>query len=371
MDMPQKQTSTDQQSTYKVVDCDVHPYVKEGIKSVFPYMPEAWQQRFTRKRAMVGAEARSLKYLHPNGAVNREDARPPCGGVSGSDPHYLVQDLLEKNKIEHAVLNCLQTGALCSTLAGTDESIVLCSAFNDYLIDQWLPVDNRLKFAMSVPSQDPQASAAEIRRLGKHPQIVAISLPLINILMGNRYWWPIYEAAQQMQLPILVHVTGPDSIYQGPPMSAGGIPDSYVERYVTLNQAGESSVNSLVFSGVFEKFPDLKVIFVEYGFLWLLPLLWRMDRTWRQLRHEVPWVKKSPVEYVHKHIRFSTQPIDEPQNPKDLDKLIEIMGYDQLCFSTDYPHWDNDMPGQSLRGLPKAERQKIFWDNALTTFRMR
>ena len=47
------------------------------------------------------------------------------------------------------------------------------------------------------------------------------------------------------------------------------------------------------------------------------------------------------------------------------------MGYDQLCFSTDYPHWDNDMPGQSLRGLPAAERQKIFWDNALTTFRMR
>jgi predicted TIM-barrel fold metal-dependent hydrolase len=84
----------------------------------------------------------------------------------------------------------------------------------------------------------------------------------------------------------------------------------------------------------------------------------------------VPWVKKSPVEYVHEHIRFSTQPIDEPRDPKDLDKLIEIMGYDQLCFSTDYPHWDNDMPGQSLRGLPSAERQKIFWNNAYTTFRM-
>ena len=357
-------------ATLKVIDCDVHPYVKGGMASVFPYMPEQWVERFKRKRAAVNSEARSLKYLHPNGTINREDARPPCGGVSGSDPHWLVQDLLEKNKIEHAVLNCLQTGSLCSTLAGTDESVVLCSAFNDFLIDQWLTVDQRLKFAMSVPSQDPLASAAEIRRIGKHSQIVAVSLPLLNILMGNRYYWPIYEAAAEVDLPILVHVTGPDSIYYGPPISAGGIPDSYVERYVTLCQAGESSVNSLVFSGVFEKFPRLKVIFVEYGFLWLLPLLWRMDRTWRQLRHEVPWVKKSPVEYVHEHIRFSTQPIDEPREPKDLDKLIEIMGYDQLCFSTDYPHWDNDMPGQSLRGLPPAQRQKIFWDNALTTFRM-
>ena len=101
MDMPEKQPSTGQQRTqsaFKVVDCDVHPYVKDGIKSVFPYMPEAWQQRFTRKRAVVGAEARSLKYLHPNGTVNREDARPPCGGISGSDPHYLMQDLLVKKQ---------------------------------------------------------------------------------------------------------------------------------------------------------------------------------------------------------------------------------------------------------------------------------
>lgn len=370
MDMPEK-TQTSRDAALKVIDCDVHPYVKDGIKSVFPYMPVAWKQRFIRKNAHVSSHARPLKYEHPNGNVNRVDARPPCGGVSGSDPHFLVKDLLDQNKIQHAVLNCLQTGSLCSTLSGTDESVVLCSAFNDFLVDQWLTVDNRLKFAMSVPSQDPQASAAEIRRLGKHPQIVAVSLPLLNILMGNRYWWPIYAAAQEMDLPILVHVTGPDSIFYGPPISAGGIPDSYVERYVTLCQAGESSVNSLVFSGVFEKFPRLKVIFVEYGFLWLLPLLWRMDRTWRQLRHEVPWVKKSPVEYVHKHIRFSTQPIDEPREPKDLDKLIELMGYDQLCFSTDYPHWDNDMPGQSLRGLPKSEREKIFWDNAYSTFRMR
>jgi hypothetical protein len=257
MDMPEKQATTGQQTTYKVVDCDVHPYVKDGIKSVFPYMPEAWQTAFhAQARAVVGAEARSLKYLHPNGAVNREDARPPCGGVSGSDPHFLVQDLLVKNKIEHAVLNCLQTGALCSTLAGTDESIVLCSAFNDYLIHEWLPVDNRLKFAMSGAVAGPAGFRCRDSPLGKHPQIVSVSLPLINVLMGNRYWWPVYEAAQEMQLAsILVHVTGPDSIFYGPPMSAGGIPDSYVERYVTLNQAGESSVNSLVFSGRVREIP--------------------------------------------------------------------------------------------------------------------
>lgn len=370
MDIPAKSPGSARGKAFNVIDCDVHPYAKDGIASAYPYMPEAWKQRFLRKRATVGTEARSLKFLHPNGTVPREDARPPCGGVAGSDPRFMIVDLIEKNQIDSAVLNCLQTGALCSALANTDESIVLASAFNDFFLHEWLPLDIRLKFAMSVPSQDPKAAATEIGRIGKHAQIVAVSLPLLNILMGNRYWWPIYEAAQQVQLPILVHVTGPDSIYYGPPISCGGLPDSYAERYVTLTQAGESSVNSLVFSGTLEKFPKLKFIFVEYGFLWLLPLLWRMDRTWRQLRHEVPWVKKSPIEYVHGQCRFTTQPIDEPKDPKDLDKLIELLGFDQLCFSTDYPHWDNEMPGQTLRTLPLAEKKKIFYQNAMQTFRM-
>ncbi len=362
-------TPAPQRKTFPVIDCDVHPLTKSGITSVFPYMPEAWKERFVRKGAVVAAEARSLKYLHPNGTVPRMDARPPCGGAAGSDARYMIDDLIEGNKIDSVVLNCLQTGSLCSALASTDESIVLASAFNDYFVHEWLPLDQRLKFAITVPSQDPAAAAAEVRRLGKHPQVVCISLPLVNTLVGNRYWWPIYEAAQEMELPILLHVTGADSVFLGAPTQAGGIPDSYVERYVMLTQMGESSVNSLVFSGVFEKFPRLNFIFVEYGFLWLLPLLWRMDRTWRELRHEVPWVKRSPIDYVAERCRFTTQPLDEPRNPKDLDTLISLLGFDQLCFSTDYPHWDNDMPGQSLRSLPEAEKRKIFYDNAAKFFR--
>jgi predicted TIM-barrel fold metal-dependent hydrolase len=354
----------------KVIDCDVHPYLKTGFKDLYPYMADPWRLRFERKRAHAGAEARPLKYAHPNGAVVRDDSRPPCGGGGGSDPGFMLTDLLDKNGVDAVILNSLQSGAHASALAGPDESVAICAAFNDYFIDTWLSMDDRFKYAISVPSQDPLQAAAEIRRIGRHSQVVSVSLPLLNILMGNRYYWPIYEAAQEVDLPILVHVTGPDSIFYGTPISAGGIPESYVERYVTLFQAGESSVNSLVFSGTLDRFPRLKFIFVEYGFMWLLPLLWRMDKTWRALRNEVPWVKKSPIEYVHDQMRFTTQPLDEPEDPKDVDKLIGLLGFDQIMFSTDYPHWDNDMPGQVLRGLPMNERKKIFHENALQAFRL-
>ena len=369
MNAPEPGRAPEARDQYKVIDCDVHPYVSGGVETIYPYLPDPWRERFRRKRAGVANSNLTLRYQHPNGTAIRTDAMTPKGGIGGSDAAHMRSHLLDMHGVDAALLNCLQTGALAAALAGPDESVVLTAGFNDFFLDQWMPVDSRLKFAMSIPVQDPEAAAAEIRRIGRHPQISALSLPPINVLMGNRYFWPVYEAAQELALPILTHVTGTDSIYVGVPMSAGGIPESYCERYVTLSQAAESNVNSLVFSGTLERFPRLKFIFVEYGFCWLLPLLWRMDRTWRSLRHEVPWVKKSPIEYVHAQMRFTTQPLDEPQNPKDLDTLIALMGFDQLMFSTDYPHWDNDMPGQALRTLPTDRRRKIFCENALDALR--
>jgi uncharacterized protein len=357
-------------TVFKLIDCDVHPTVRGGLSAVYPFMPKAWSKRFEQKKASVQSIALTTKYQHPNGSAIREDTRDEQGNVGGSDPRDVIADHVEPYKIEYAMLNCLQTAALCAALATTDESIVLASAFNDFFVEEWLPVDKRLRYALAVPSLDPQAGAAEVRRIGRHPQIAAVSLPLINVLMGNRYWWPIYEAAHDLDLPILVHPSGGDSIYQGAPISSGGIPDSYLERYVTLCQIAESNVNSLVCSGTFEKFPNLKVMFAEFGFTWVLPLVWRMDRTWRQLRHEAPWITKSPIEYIHKHIRFTTQPLDEPENPDDLGQLIKLMGADHLCFSSDYPHWDNDMPEQSLRMLGPGDRQKILYDNAAKFLRL-
>ncbi len=355
---------------HPIIDCDVHPYVPEGIKSVFPYMTEAWKQRFLRKRATVGAESRSLRFFHPNGTVGRDDARTPANGPAGSDAAFLCAHLLDRHGIDIAVLNNLQIGSICTALGSTDESIVLATAFNEYFLQEWLPKDGRLRYAMSVASQDPEAGAAEIRRIGANPGIAAVAMPSLNILLGNRYWWPIYRAAEEMGLPILLHVTGPDSVYYGAPNSAGGQPDTYVERYVTIGQPAESGLNSIIFSGTLEKFPKLKFLFVEYGFSWAVPLMWRMDRAWRELRHEVPWVRKPPSEYVRERMAFATQPIDEPVDPKHLDRMIEMLGTDMLCFSTDYPHWDNDMPGQTLRSLPEADRRKVFHDNAQRMLRL-
>jgi len=355
-----------------IIDCDVHPVIRGGVKGLLPYVPEAWRHRFELKLGHLAAAAPlTMRYEHPSGSAIRTDASPSEGAPGGSDPDFVIKDLIEGHGINCAVLNSLQAGQFAVALAGPDESIVLCSAANDYFIEEWgLISTGPLRLAMSVPTQDPDAAAAEIRRLAPNGAVACISLPLLNILMGNRWYYPIYEAAQEQGLSILVHLTGAESIYKGAPASAAGWTENYPERYVSLAQIGQANLTSLMFSGTFEKFPDLKFLFVEYGFTWILSHIWRMDKTWQSMRYDVPWVKKPPGEYIHERVRFSTQPLDEPEDPKQLYTMIDMIGDDVLMYSSDYPHWDNDMPGQSLIGLSKESKRRIFRENALAALRL-
>ena len=348
-----------------LIDCDVHPVVQGGMKTLFSYMEESWRRRFEAKLTEVALTPLTVRFAPPNGSVIRADAATPEGGAGGSDPQFVKEDLLDRHGIDYALLNCLQPGALAAALAGPQESVVLCKAFNDFFLDRWLPEDERFKYVMSVPSQSPDEAAAEIRRLGSHDGVVAVSLPLLNTLMGTRHYYPIYEAAEEGGLPVFVHVIGTDYVYQGAPQPVGGVQTSYAERFCCLPQIAEANLSSVIFSGVLERFPGLTVVFVEYGFAWALPLLWRMDKTWRSLRHETPWVKKSPIEYVHERVRFTTQPLDEPQGKGDFERFVGMLGDDMLLFSTDYPHWDNDMPGSSFRGFSEESKRRIFAENAM------
>lgn len=132
-----------------------------------------------------------------------------------------------------------------------------------------------------------------------------------------------------------------------------------------------SSINSMIFEGVFYRFPGLKLLAAEFGFSWLPHFLWRMDQNWHQFRKEVPWVKVRPSETVLNHVRFTSQPMEEPEKPEYLASILEMIHADRtLVFSTDYPHWDNDFPNLTLPGIPAALRQRIFFQNAADLFNL-
>lgn len=343
-----------------IVDCDVHPYVN-SMSELLDYMPSGWRQRF--ENTPLSASARGGgRYQNPAGGL-RKDATPPTGGLPGSDPNYVVEDLLDPYDIDTALLLSMQ-GASVTTWTDPDAASVMVTAINDFILDRWCSLDERFKLAAVVSPHDPVSARDEIKRLSDQSNVVGIYLPLVDRLMGSPYYFPIYEAATDAGLPIVTHPTGAEGTFTGAPPLAGGIPRTYPGRHSLLTQLAQSNLSSLIFDGIHQRFPDLKVIFAEFGFSWIVPYLWRMDHEWQNFRYEVPWLEKPPSENVKEFVRLATQPIDEPEPRSKLWELMEMEEATSLVvFSSDYPHYDNDDPALVIDRIPAQFRDSIARGN--------
>ena len=119
------------------------------------------------------------------------------------------------------------------------------------------------------------------------------------------------------------------STYRHAPTAAGW-PSYQVEDYVLQCGNFENQLISFIAEGVFQEFPKLKLVCIESGFTWLPTLLWRINKTWRGVRAEVPWVDRPPADIIRDHVRFTLQPIDAPSgDAHKLTRTLEHMGGDR------------------------------------------
>jgi uncharacterized protein len=361
-----------------IIDSDVHPLAPNGLAAVYPYLPAGWSKRLASLEGIDGTEngkrtaQRGLQLAR--GRIpwpSRKDAIPPSGGAPGSDREYLRQHYLDRHHVDIAVLLPIQP-AKVDAFTNPDEAAMFVRGMNDYVADQWLPFDSRFRMAMVVSPHDPAGAAAEVRRFGSTPGAVAVWIPLINVLLGKPYYYPIYEAAEELGLAILCHPNGQEGDWQGSTGFAGGTPSNYVEKYSLYHEVAASNVVNLVFSGTLERFKKLRWIFVEYGWTWVPAQLWRMDAAWKAGRHSVPWATKSPTDYVRERIRFTTEPALEVPNDAEMEHVLKAMHAEEtLMFSSDYPHWDSDEPEFVFRHLQPELKRRIFAENAIETFGQR
>ena len=121
---------------------------------------------------------------------------------------------------------------------------------------------------------------------------------------------------------------------------------------VTYSMLAANQVMSLIFDGVFDRFPTLRIVLIEHAFNWILPLMWRMDAMY-EARGPENGLKRKPSEYVKDHIWFTTQPLDYPEDKTELTRALEWMEADKiLLFSSDYPHWTYDDPQWVAKHIP-------------------
>jgi predicted TIM-barrel fold metal-dependent hydrolase len=347
-------------SRLAIVDCDIHPAFRRA-SDLHPFLPSRWREHMTTfgehlRQGLSG----NLAWPRMMAAGMRVDAFPE-DGPPGSDLELMRRQHLDANGVEYGMLMQLSRGGMEER--NLEFAAALSRAVNDWQLETWVKKEPRLRAGIVVPQEDAAFAVGEIERRADDPAFVQILIsPRASDPLGHRRYWPIFAAAERCHRPIALHVQG----FSGGHASTGsGWPTYYMQEHYATSSNMQTTLVSMVFEGVFERFPKLKVVMIEGGFSWAPALCWRMDKHWGRMRQEVPDVKRPPSEYVRAQVWFTTQPIEEPEQPRHLADIMEWVGWDRLMFSTDYPHWDFDHPQHAFKlALTEEQKAKVFRDNA-------
>ena len=356
--------------TTGIIDVDIHPLPAPG--KLDPYLSTKWKEYMERfgVRTTHGL-AHVSEYPQMFGNAMRGDTWPE-EGMPGSDLKLLQEQHLDKYNIELGTLQCLSPGG--KTLSPANQALnqdlgaALCTAVNDWQLHDMVAADPRLRLAMASMWESPDLAAQEIYRIGEDPGVVSV-LGLAKSLepLGSRKYWPIFQAAVDVDLPLQIHL----SQGGGHPNTGTGWTSYHTEYHTGMVQSFQNQLVSLILSGTFDRYPDLRVLFVEGNVAHFAPLIQRLDYQWEIMKDEVPDLKRKPSEYIRDHVWLSTQPMDEPDNPQHLFEMIEEYCAENILYASDYPHFDFDSPDSSFpASMPAQMKQDILLNNGKRFFKL-
>lgn len=340
------------------IDVDLHPALP-GCMTLLPHLDAHWREVITGR----GLDDLDLA-LYPRGAplTARADWRPATGHPGGTVA-AMRREALDPFGTAIGICNPL-FGA--PALHNADLAAALCRAANDWMAENWLDQDPRLRAGILVPVENPELAVEEIERRAPDRRFVQVLLfGAAETLLGRRVNWPILAAAERHGLPIALHA---GSATRHAP-TANGWPTYLIEDHVTFAQTFQSQLLSLIGEGAFTKYPALKVVLLESGFGWVPNFLWRGVKMWRAMRKEIPWVDRSPAQIFRENVRISIQPGDAPEDAAGMEALLEMIGCDALLlFATDYPHARFEGTDALPPALPVRLHQRVLRDNALALY---
>ncbi|MGI0091931.1 MAG: amidohydrolase family protein [Nitrososphaerales archaeon] len=248
-----------------------------------------------------------------------------------------------------------------------DFEVAVSNAFTDYMIDEFLDKYPELLSCVLVPANSPDRAADLIDRVGSEKGIIGIMITAHRpTLAGNESWIPIYEAARKKDLPVCFHA----SLSYIPPYDQLKDLLAFYSLAFPINLV--LHLTSLVTSGVPERFPDLKFVFMEGGVTFIPWIMNRLDSMYMMMKSEAPVLKKLPSEYI-KEFYYSSQPLERPQKQSDLKFAFDSFNADrQLMYASDYPHFDFDVPSviYNLPFLSPESKKNILGENARRVFRL-
>tara|TARA_B100000700_G_scaffold325542_1_gene434615 strand:- start:797 stop:2008 length:1212 start_codon:yes stop_codon:yes gene_type:complete len=223
------------------------------------------------------------------------------------------------------------------------ELALLCvKAYNDWMIDEWCAGNGkgRLIPLTLIPLWDPIEAAEEVHRCAsKGSFAVAFSenpyhLGLPSIHDKNHFWDPFFSACQETETVVCMHIGSSSKM----PSTSPDAPFSVSSTITFANAMG--SMCDYILSGIFVRFPKLKIAYAEGQVGWMPYVVERMDKIWEE-RGDASFgidLPDPPSSYIPNHIWGCI--FDDEIGLKNRD----IIGMNQICFEVDFPHADTTFP---------------------------
>lgn len=266
-------------------------------------------------------------------------------------------------------MQVLSQGAPSVQRLDSETAVRISKGANDRLAGMVAAHPDRFAAFAALPTADPAAAANELERcvtqLGFKGAMVH---GLTNgLFLDDKQFWPIFERAQALDVPLYLHPATPDEAV------VERYYKDYVEDFPSILAASwgftvETATQGIrmVLSGVFDKYPGLKIILGHMG-EGLPFLLWRIDYTLKRQGNKI--MPRTYREYFSEHFWITTS--GNFSNPALLCSVMEL-GVDRIMFSIDYPFVDNKPGTDWIPHIPLSEedKAKILHGNAERLLRL-
>lgn len=289
-----------------MIDCDLRVSAPP-VSALHDHLDSYWRDTVVE---------RGIRSIEPSYELPRAGAREPSLPVDA----------------QLAVVNPISA---IEAFHSEDLAAALARGLNEWLREKWL-ADPRFLGSITIAPQSIELAVTEIDRLASDRRFVQVLMPLRGQHpLGRRLHWPIYEACVRHGLALAVRPGG----NIGSATTPVGWPSHLVEDLASQSQAFQSQVMSLVLEGVFGRLPDLRVVLIGSGVSWLPSLSWRLDKNWKGIRREVPWVDRPPSDIIRSGVRLTVRPFDAPA-----DAFAEVMEHTGLESMLLYSQGDGPVP---------------------------
>ena len=356
-----------------IVDVDCHHYETDNFAPILEYIEDPSLRQVAINTYQYKGPGAVLYdqpgYQDVGGRVTRYMTRKGEKIEELGQPREVAQTLRWMNALSVDYACLFPTPMLFLGLHPQPEvEVALARAYNRWITEVILPSNSRLRSMLYLPFNDPEATYRTVKEFAGRKGVIGF------MVVSTRYK-PVYENAYMKTYALLEEAGLPLSFHASYHWNDQLV--SLTNRFITAHAVGFTFFNAMhcanwIVNGLPERFPKLKVIWIESGLAWIPWLMQRLDNDFRMRTSEAPSLKRLPSEYM-RDMFYTSQPMEMVNNRDALELTFKMINAEtQLLYSSDYPHWDMDLPSTiwDLPFLNEQAKRQILGLNAKRVFNL-